>query len=168
MIFFLIGFMGSGKTHWGRIWAAEHQLTFLDLDEAVEVAELLSVQDIFETKGEDYFREIEAKVLRGVAVKDNMIIACGGGTPCFYENMQWMNDKGTTIYITCSPEEILRRLLKAEQKRPLIKKVNHGELLFFIQQKLKEREPFYKQAKIIMSSTKISEKTFADSIVPLV
>lgn len=157
--------MGSGKSHWGRIWAAEYKLGFIDLDAVIEIEEGKPVVDIFESKGEDYFRTIEAKKLREVAELKNTIIACGGGAPCFNDNMQWMNDNGLSVYITATADEILRRLIKGQAERPLIKKLNHAELLFFIQQKLKEREPFYTQANIILQSADITELTFAEKIL---
>ncbi len=165
MLFFLNGFMGSGKSHWGRIWAANYKLGFIDLDEIIEMEEGKSVVDIFESKGEDYFRELEAKKLRETGELKNTIIACGGGAPCFKDNMKWMNDNGITVYISATPDEILRRLARGQEQRPLIKKLNQSELLFFIQQKLKEREPFYSQANIILPSADITERTFEEKIL---
>ncbi len=166
MLFFLIGFMGSGKSHWGKIWAAQYKLGFIDMDEEIEMIERKSVTEIFESKGEDYFREVEAKLLRTYTELESTIIACGGGTPCFHDNMQWMNDHGLTIYLTSTPEDILRRLIKGQQQRPLIKKLNQAELLFFIEKKLKEREPFYSQANIILDSESTTEHTFEEKILP--
>lgn len=165
MLFFLNGFMGSGKSHWGRIWAAQYKLGFIDLDEIIEIEEGKSVVDIFESKGEDYFREIEAKKLRELGALKNTIIACGGGAPCFKDNMQWMNENGISVYLTATPDEILRRLAKGQAQRPLIKKLNQAELLFFIERKLKEREPFYNQANIILPSADITEHTFEEKIL---
>lgn len=166
MLFFLIGFMGSGKSHWGKIWAAQYKLGFIDMDEEIEMIERKPVTEIFESKGEEYFREVEAKLLRTYTELESTIIACGGGTPCFHDNMQWMNDHGLTIYLTSTPEDILRRLIKGQQQRPLIKKLNQAELLFFIEKKLKEREPFYSQANIILNSESTTEHTFEEKILP--
>ena len=162
MTFFLIGFMGSGKTHWGKIWAAKYGFTFIDLDETIEKTEGKSIAAIFEIKGEDYFRKIEADALKTLSEIENTIIACGGGTPCFYDNISWMNEKGTTIYLSASPQEILDRILEEQEKRPLLKKMNHAELLFFIEQKLKERASFYNAAKLIIASAELSEDSFGD------
>lgn len=167
MIYFLIGFMGSGKTHWGNIWAARHKIAFVSIDEVIEINERKTVADIFETKGETYFRELEAATLRRFTFLRDTIISCGGGTPCFHNNMEWMNKHGTTVYITCTPEEILRRLQTTEKdRRPLISKLNKAELLFFIEQKLKERQPFYTQAKVVLANSKITENSFANHIMP--
>ena len=160
--------MGSGKTHWGKIWAAKHKIAFIDLDEVIEIAERKSATEIFETKGEAYFREVEAETLRRFTFVRDTIISCGGGTPCFHHNMDWMNRHGTTVYITCTPDEILRRLQTAEKKRrPLISKLSKAELLFFIEQKLKERQPFYTQARVVLANPKITENTFANHIMPM-
>jgi shikimate kinase len=159
---FLIGFMGSGKTHWGSIWAKDLNISFFDLDKQIEDTEQKTVAAIFEKKGEAYFREKEAAALRTFAQKDNCIIACGGGTPCFNDNMQWMNQQGTTIYLQSAAKDILQRVLEEQDKRPLIKNLNEAELLFFIQQKLKEREPFYTQAKIVLQTNALANNTLAN------
>jgi shikimate kinase len=162
--YFLIGFMGSGKSHWGKIWAGINQLSFLDLDEVIEAGEAATIAAIFETKGEDYFRNIEAAALRTCAGLENTIIACGGGTPCFQNNMQWMNAHGTTIYIACTSTEILDRVLLEKEKRPLLKKLNEAELLFFIEQKVKERESFYTQATFTVQSGLLTRHSFPEII----
>ena len=164
MTFFLIGFMGSGKTHWGKIWASMYSFTFIDLDEVIEKKEEKSIADIFDIKGENYFREIEAAALRSFDDLENTIIACGGGTPCFFKNIEWMNAKGTTIYLYSTAQEILHRVLSEQDKRPLIKKMNKGELLFFIEQKLKERENFYNAANITVTSSEATEQTFGNML----
>ncbi len=150
--FFLTGFMGSGKTYWGKAWAEENALSFFDLDEQIETISGESVAQIFEKKSENYFREMEKNVLRKFSEKNNFILACGGGTPCFFDNIQWMNEQGTTIYLQSSAGEILQRIKNEIYVRPLLNKINPSELLFFIEQKLKEREPFYKQAKHIFDT----------------
>ena len=168
MLFFLIGFMGSGKSHWGKLWAAEYKLGFVDMDEEIEIRERKTVSEIFDSKGEDYFRLVERDLLRTYEELDSSIIACGGGTPCFHDNMKWMNEHGITTYLSATPQQILRRLLKTQQQnqRPLISKLNQAELLFFIEKKMKEREPFYNQANIILDSAAITEQTFEEKILP--
>ncbi len=150
MKIFLIGFMGSGKTHWGKIWANRYGLQFFDHDEMIEQREQKTIDAIFERYGEDLFREKESALLKTFFQKDNAIIACGGGAPCFFDNMQWMNENGITIYLKATPAQIAERVINEKDKRPLLKKLNNGELLSFIEQKLTEREPFYNQAKIIL------------------
>ena len=116
MLFFLLGFMGSGKSHWGKLWAAEYKLGFIDMDEEIEINERKTVSEIFDSKGEEYFRSLEADLLRTYEKLGSSIIACGGGTPCYHDNMKWMNEHGLTIYLSAKPEEILRRLMKTQQQ----------------------------------------------------
>ena len=152
MRIFIIGFMGTGKSHWGKQWAEISNLQFFDLDTLIETEEGASVIDIFEKAGEDYFRVKEASHLRDLLKYDNCIISCGGGAPCFYENMQWMNENGITVYLSATPPYILQNVLLEKEKRPIIRNINEAELLFFIEQKLKERFPFYNQAKLTLNA----------------
>lgn len=158
---FLIGFMGSGKTYWGEIWARQKGVKFYDLDALIEEKEGKTVAAIFEKDGEDHFRIIETISLKTFEERTNCIIACGGGTACFNDNMQWMNDHGTTIYLAATPQYIYDRVWDDKEKRPLIKKHNEAELLFFIEQKLKEREPFYKKAKLTLPVTELDENSLS-------
>lgn len=158
---FLVGFMGSGKTHWGKIWAKQGDIDFYDLDEVIEKKEGRAIAAIFEKDGESYFRKIETAALKEFAEKGNCIMACGGGTACFNDNMKWMNDNGITVYLSATPPYILSRVKEEKDKRPLINKHNEAELLFFIEQKLKEREPFYKQAKIILPIAELNENSLS-------
>ncbi|MEO6229806.1 MAG: shikimate kinase [Ferruginibacter sp.] len=153
---FLIGFMGSGKSHWGKIWAEENKCSFVDLDEVIEKMAGRSIAQIFEINGEDYFRKLEAETLRSCASLQNTLIASGGGTPCYYDNMEWMNANGITIYLTCTAQDVLKRVAEEQEKRPLIKKLNPAELLFFIEQKLAERFPFYSRATYTVSSNTLT------------
>jgi shikimate kinase len=162
MTFFLIGFMGSGKTHWGKIWAEVYGLNFIDLDEVIEIKEGKTIATVFENDGEAYFRQTEAATLRSFDGAENVIIACGGGTPCFLGNMQWMNEHGTTIYLSSTAPEIFKRVLSKQEKRPLISKMNEEELLFFIEQKLNERAPFYAAATVTLSTGNLSENSFGE------
>lgn len=154
---FLIGFMGSGKTHWGRIWAGKYGLNFVDLDELIEQQQGLSVAHIFDTYGEEHFRLLEKDALHSCEKLEHTIIASGGGTPCFFDNMEWMNLHGTTIYLPCEPPEILRRVSLEKEKRPLFSKLNPEEFLEFIQIKLAERQPYYNKAHYYLSSSQLTE-----------
>jgi len=148
---FLIGFMGSGKTHWGRIWASKSNLAFFDLDRKIEKAFRMKIADIFDKKGEEKFRELERYHLRKFEHKENYLLACGGGTPCFSDNMEWMKQQGKVLYLKADPPLILQHVLNETEERPLLKKINPSELLFFIQQKLIEREPYYSKADVILN-----------------
>jgi len=162
---FIIGFMGTGKSHWGKRWAQLHDMSFIDLDEIIEKTEGQSVVDIFEKAGEDYFRVKEASILRDQLTQQNCIVSCGGGTPCFYDNITWMNQHGYTVYLSAAAPYILKNVLDEKEKRPLVKNINEAELLFFIEQKLKERSPFYNQAKLILDAENLTE-TSLQGLIP--
>ena len=147
---FLIGFMGSGKTFWGSKWSQQYSFDFFDLDAVIEAEQKRTIASIFEKDGEPFFRETETAALQSFAQKENCIIACGGGTACFNDNMAWMNEHGLTVYLSASPQYIFDRVMDEQDKRPLINKLNKAELLFFIEQKLKERDFFYNQAQVIL------------------
>ncbi len=166
MKIFLIGFMGSGKTYWGKLWAEAGKLSFFDLDALIEEQEKKSVTKIFEENGEAYFRQQETAMLSTFSNKENFILACGGGAACFNDNIKWMNENGTTIYLKANANQILERVLSEQNSRPLIKNLNKAELLFFIEQKLKEREPFYSQAKIILDTKELNDKTLSKLLNP--
>jgi shikimate kinase len=151
-LLFLIGFMGTGKTHWGKIWAEKLNYSFADLDDLIEEVEGYSVHQLFETRGEDYFRLQEAATLKKMLHKENTIVACGGGTPCFFDNMRWMNTNGTTILLKADAPFILRNIKKQLGTRPLLRGMNDAEMLFFIENKLVERETFYNKATIILDA----------------
>jgi shikimate kinase len=159
--------MGTGKTHWGRIWAQRHQYQFLDLDEMIEKEENRSVLQIFEQQGEDYFRQKEAISLRNTEHLKPVIVSCGGGTACFFDNIHWMNEHGLTILLQSDPLTIMRNILSEQVKRPLVKNLNEAELLFFIEQKLKERAVHYNQAKIHLATEGLDEKAIDHIVIPI-
>jgi len=165
MKIFLVGFMGSGKTHWGKRWSQQLDVDFFDLDGIIESVKERPVSEIFEKEGEAFFRQIETTCLRTFSGKDDFIMSCGGGTACFNENMQWMNEQGTTVYLSASPQTIYNRVVKEKEKRPLLQTIRSSSLLSFIEQKLKEREPFYKQAKIIIKVEDLDEKNIPAFII---
>jgi shikimate kinase len=161
---FLVGFMGSGKTHWARLLSAAHQLSYVDLDDVIEKESNQKIANIFQEKGEDYFRELEAAVLRSFANEQDCIIACGGGTPCYHDNMQWMNENGTTVYLKASPKLLAQRLANEKGHRPVLTDVTNAELENFIANKLKDREAFYNEAKIILDEATLTVQLLADTV----
>lgn len=163
-IIFLLGFMGSGKTYWGENWSRHAGWGFIDLDKQIEEREGKSVADIFESRGEAYFRNLESETLRNIDPAGDTIIACGGGTPCFGDNLDWMKSRGATIYLSTTPLEIMKRVEDEIAQRPLLKKLNKAELLFFIETKLKEREQFYNRAGMIVQVSEL-DKGSIDSII---
>ncbi len=156
---FLTGFMGSGKTHWGKLWAAASALKFFDLDEMIEAKEKRSIKTIFDAEGENYFRQLETEMLYTFLTKQHCIVACGGGTPCYNNNMQWMNQIGTTVYFKATANDIFKRLITEQEKRPLINNLPPAELLKVIENKLKERASYYTQATIILPVNTVTTDT---------
>ena len=157
MKIFLLGFMGSGKSHVGKQLAERIGVDFIDLDHWIEEQEGESIAHIFKTKGEIAFRERERDALHEMAAKENMVIACGGGTPCFFDNMEWMNQQGITIYLETPVEILAQRLIPQQAQRPLLQNLNEPELQHFITLKLAERKPFYEQAQVIYQVTAAEE-----------
>ncbi len=143
---FLLGFMGSGKSHWGRVVAEKTRCPFIDLDALIEEREGKTIPDLFAEAGEAGFREIERKHLYSFADFPPSIVAAGGGTPCFFDNMDWMKQNGLTVYLKMPPEILLERLKKGGDQRPLLKNLSESELFVFTQNLLHEREPFYLRA----------------------
>ncbi|TKC04410.1 shikimate kinase [Pedobacter frigoris] len=148
MKIFLIGFMGCGKSTLGKKLATKLGYDFIDLDHQLEKELGDSVGNYFATHGEDAFRRLEKKTLQEYNYPANIVIATGGGAPCYFDNMEWMNANGKTVYIEMSPVALAKRLEGGKEKRPLIKNLNEVELIAFIEAKLAEREVFYKQAAI--------------------
>jgi shikimate kinase len=146
MRYFLIGFMGSGKSYWGKQWSSHFDLPLIDLDHEIETAAGKSIAEIFQTKGEDGFRKMERKILHQFFRKDHYIMSCGGGTPCFFNNMKKMNRMGITIYLKSSPEIIAARLKQEKENRPLIKGMDDDSMISFISHKLEERRYAYAQS----------------------
>ncbi len=146
----LVGYMGSGKTTVGRQLALALGISFYDLDWYIEMRYHRSVAQIFRESGEAGFRELERNMLHEVAEFENVVLSCGGGTPCFFDNMQYMNSLGDTVYLKASPEVLAAHLRMARVERPLIKGKTNEELLAYIRESLREREPYYSQAKHIL------------------
>lgn len=161
MKIFLIGFMGSGKSYLGKLWADANQLPFYDLDYLIEEDERMTVDKIFATYGEDYFREKEAAALRNTDRFTNSIIACGGGTPCYFDNMHWMNKNGVTVFLNETEDNIYKNVQNDKKVRPLTLGQNEKNLQSFITIKLKDRLTFYNQSKITLLSHQLSEEGFA-------
>jgi shikimate kinase len=147
----LIGFMGSGKTHWGLQVAHRLQLPFFDLDEEVVKAEDKTVADIFADSGEEYFRQLEKHTMEKlVEENESMVLSCGGGTPCFFNNIDFMKKVGIVVWLNTHVDVILQRLLKEKAKRPLIKDIDDQGLRTYIIRKLNERRMYYEQADVVL------------------
>ena len=155
----LIGYMGAGKTTLGKVLARELNLEFIDLDWYIENRFHQSVNQLFATRGEEGFRKIERNMLHEVAEFENVIISSGGGTPCFFDNMEYMNQQGLTVYLKASPETLRAHLRMGKQKRPLVAQKNDEELDAFIHESLNKREPFYNQARLIFDTGLLDSNT---------
>jgi shikimate kinase len=160
MRYFITGFMGSGKTYLGCLWAAKHGLAFYDLDALIEEEERMAVAGIFKQRGEDYFREKEAAILRNTDRFHDCIIACGGGTPCFYDNIDWMNRNGVTIFLDAGVDDIYKHIMLEKELRPLLPDTDEEGIKNFIRLKKSERLHFYEQAQIILQDEDLTAEGF--------
>lgn len=143
----LIGYMGSGKTTVGKVLSKETGMMFYDLDWYIESRMRKTVAQIFAEKGEEGFRKIEHNMLHEVAEFENVIISCGGGTPCFFDNIDYINQQGEVVYLKATPEVLYRHLLMGKVERPLIKNKTPEELIAYITEQVAKREEFYNKAR---------------------
>lgn len=149
--------MGSGKTTLGRKLANKLDYDFIDLDELIEKQEKLSISEIFSKQGEDSFRKTESRILNETLItQTNIVLSVGGGTPCYFNNMELINKQATSIYLKYNGGILFSRLKLAKSKRPLIAKKSDEELKDFIQKTLQEREGFYNQSNIIVAGNNIT------------
>lgn len=146
----IIGYMGAGKTTVGKALAKELGVMFYDLDWYIESRMRKTVKQIFDEIGEEGFRKIERNMLHEVAEFENVVVSCGGGTPCFFDNMDYMNQLGETIYLKASTETLHTHLKMGKGVRPLLLNKTPEEVEIFIREQLKLREPFYNKAKHII------------------
>lgn len=153
----LVGYMGSGKTTVGKALSKETGMMFYDLDWYIESRMRKSVSQIFAEKGEEGFRKIEYNMLHEVAEFEDVIISCGGGTPCFFDNMDYLNQQGDVIYLKATPETLYKHLLMAKVERPLLKGKSSEELVAYITEHLKERAPFYEKARYTLDVNVLDE-----------
>ena len=148
---FLIGYMGAGKTTLGKAFARAMGLTFVDLDWYIEERFHKTVSQIFTERGEEGFRELEKRMLHEVSDFENVVISVGGGTPCFFDNMEYMNQVGETVFLDVDNKVLFRRLKVAKQQRPLLANKTDDELMAFIQEALEKRLPHYTKAKHVFN-----------------
>lgn len=167
MRIFLIGFMGSGKTHWGKQLASQMKIPFFDLDEEIIKKENLSIAEIFAHSGEEAFRVKEREVLEALIDENtSMVLSCGGGTPCFFNNIERMKKYGVVVWLNTHVEILLQRLIKEKATRPLIKDISDNDLRSYIIRKLNERRMYYEQADVILDNeNSISISEFIQTIL---
>ena len=157
MRIYLIGFMGSGKTHWGRLLSTKLTLPFFDLDKQIVDEEKKSIVEIFEQKGEEYFRMLEKEALYILTEShESFVMACGGGTPCYFNNIDYMNNNGTTVWLNTRLDVLFNRLLQEKESRPLLKSLTDAQLKQFILKKFSERRIYYEQANLVIEESEAS------------
>jgi len=164
MKIYLTGYMGSGKTKTGRALAAALKYTFVDTDAWVEEEAGKTIQQIFAEKGEEYFRQLETVVLQKTGSMNRVVVATGGGLPCYHDNMHWMNEHGITVYLEANEGLLFHRLATSKQGRPLIEKLNDVELMEQISRHLTERHPIYSLSKIKVNAMSLNLKTLQGKI----
>jgi len=147
MRIYLIGYMGCGKSTLGKKLSKQMGMQFIDMDHYIEKRNCKTVPQLFEEYGEEVFRQRERKALEELSEFTDVVIATGGGAPCFFDNIDLMNKSGKTIYLNIDPKILANRLLKSKTERPLIKGKSREELIEFIDETLRKRNEFYKQAK---------------------
>lgn len=153
MRIFLIGFMGSGKTHWGKQLAAQLTIPFYDLDDVISSKENKTIAELFAHSGEEAFRVKEREVLESLIEENaSMVVSCGGGTPCFFNNIERMKKYGVVIWLNTHVEVLVHRLTIEKSTRPLIKNVPDTDLRSFIIRKLNERRMYYEQADVVIDN----------------
>lgn len=155
---FLVGYMGSGKTTLGRKLAYLLQHEFIDLDEYIEEQEGRTISQIFEEDGEDYFRKLERVYLHRIIDREDVVISTGGGTPCFFDNMDQMNEYGKTIYINMHPRALLPRLLSSDDTRPLLAGKDEKGMLDFVFKQIRNREKYYNQAERVVTGYNLTAR----------
>jgi shikimate kinase len=164
MRIYLIGFMGAGKTHWGKIWAEQLQLKFIDLDEVVEKRAGLSIDEIFSIHGESVFRSIEQVCLLETADDCDFLCALGGGTPCHENNMEWINEHGISVWLDVGAEILATRIDADRKQRPLLNGKEGEVLLNHITVMLNLRKEFYQKALIRLEADQLHTASLTDQL----
>lgn len=164
----LIGYMGSGKTTLGKALSKDLGLPFFDLDWYIENRFCRTVSQLFVERGEDGFRQLERAMLHEVAEFENVVIAAGGGTPCFFDNIDYMNRQAQTVYLKTTPEVLFKHLHMGKQKRPLLSGKTDEEMRAYIVESLAHRAPFYEKANYILNTELLdTHKQIQKTIVQL-
>lgn len=163
---YLIGFMGAGKSHWGKILSKKLELPFFDLDDLIVEAEGRSIPEIFEQEGEEYFRMREKEVLYLITENhENLLLSCGGGAPCFFNNIDYMNRKGRTVWLNTPIEILLGRLRVQKDQRPLLKELDDEQLKAYIVKKNNDRRIYYTQAQLKIDESTVKTDDFVKQIL---
>ena len=145
---FLVGYMGVGKTTYGKKLASRYGLNFIDLDGYISSRENVKVADIIKTQGEEVFRLLEKKYLKEVVKLDDVLVSTGGGTVCFFDNMTLINESGVSVYLKLDEKSLAKRLFNGMESRPILKGKTVEELAEFISEHISSRTPYYNRAHI--------------------
>jgi shikimate kinase len=164
MKIYLIGYMGSGKSTVGELLAERMKLNFIDFDKYIERETGKTITEIFDTTGEEKFRELEHQHLKKLLRQDDVVVSLGGGTPCFYNNIELINKSGISVYLEMNVDSLVKRLSKARNKRPLIHDLNETELRYFIEANLEKRKMIYEQAHFSIKTSDLSLEKIVEEI----
>lgn len=164
MKIYLLGYMGCGKTTAGKQLAEKLGYSFIDLDDVLEANQGRTISDIFAADGEQAFREIEKETLHSTFNLDDAVIATGGGAPCFFDNVDQMNEHGVTIYVDMTAQELVDRLAGQIEHRPILNGKSNEGLLQFIGEALDKRNPFYRKAKLSVEGLTLSAASLTEAI----
>lgn len=157
--------MGAGKTHWGRLLSQKLSIPFFDLDEQIVSHAGKSIAEIFAAVGEEQFRLMEKDALHIITEShESFVMACGGGTPCYFNNIEYMNQSGTTVWINTQPDVLFHRLVKEKEMRPLIRDLSDDQLKNFIAKKMADRRIYYEQAEIAMDEEPVQLDKLVENI----
>ena len=157
--------MGSGKSHWGQLLSRKLNIPFFDLDEQIISHEDKSINEIFAENGEEYFRLLEKDVLHIITEShDSFVMACGGGSPCYFNNIDYMNQAGTTVWINTPFEELYKRLIEQKKERPLIRQLTDDQVKGFIIKKFSDRKIYYEQADVIVDEEPVQIENLVEKI----
>lgn len=166
MIISLMGYMGSGKTLVSKELSVLNNFKIFDLDTEISKQNNHSITEIFKEKGEIFFRKIEKEVLEKIlSTEKNIILSLGGGTPCYYNNIDSINEKTISVFLKTNVKTLAQRLSSEKDKRPLIQNISNEDLPEFIAKHLFERNPFYNQAKITINTDNLSAREIAEEIL---
>ncbi len=155
---FLVGNAAAGKTTFGRALSRHLHLEFIDLDAYIENRFHTTINAIFATHGEEHFRKLESSMLHEVGEFENVIVACGGGTPCHFDNMDWMCGHGTTVWIQATAARIVARLMRNRSKRPMFRDLDEAQIEAKVVQMMQLREPYYSKAQIHFSGEELETR----------
>jgi len=157
--------MGAGKTYWGKALSEKLKVPFFDLDEQIANNAGQTIPEIFATKGEEQFRLLETDTLHLIAeCHDQFVLSCGGGTPCYFNNIDYMNQSGVTVWLNTAHVVLLERLMNEKESRPLVKDLNEEELSSFILKKMADRKIYYEQAKVAVNESPMNIESLIQKI----